>query len=104
MFHGVVTNIVLKSGYNPGLLTTVAGVALGIYYVWHVESSNLASVWDWVAALALLPVFVVVVILKLTFTWLADENSPYPFTDAETQKWNVDAKLAQHGAGAASIG
>jgi hypothetical protein len=30
MFHGVVTTSVLKSPYNPGLVTTVAGVALGI--------------------------------------------------------------------------
>jgi uncharacterized protein with HXXEE motif len=95
MFHGVVTNIVLKSGYNPGLLTSVAGVALGIYYVYHVESSDLAGLWDWVGALLLLPVFVVVVMLKLTFTWLADRNSPYRFTDAEMRKWNVDARLAR---------
>jgi hypothetical protein len=90
-----VTNIVLKHGYNPGLLTSVVGVALGIYHVWHVESSDLASVWDWVGAFLLLPVFVVVVMVKLTFTWLADTNSPYSFTEAEMQKWNVDAKLAR---------
>jgi Protein of unknown function with HXXEE motif len=95
IFHGVVTNIVLKSGYNPGLLTTVVAVALGIYYVWHVESSDLASGWDWLGAVLLLPVFVVVVMLKLTFTWLADENSPYRFTEAEMQKWDVDRKLAR---------
>jgi hypothetical protein len=29
------------------------------------------------------PGFVVIVMLKLTFSWLADENSPYTFTDAE---------------------
>lgn len=101
MFHGVVTNIVLKSGYNPGLLTTLAGVALGVYYVWHVESANLAGVWDWVGAIAILPVFVVVVMLKLTFTWLADLDSPYPFTDAEMGKWNVDARLGKHATGQA---
>lgn len=95
MFHGVVTNIVLKSGYNPGLLTTLAGVALGIYYVWHVESTNLATGWDRLGAILLLPVFVVVVMLKLTFTWLADQNSPYRFTDAEMAKWNVAARLAR---------
>jgi hypothetical protein len=35
------------------------------------------------------------VMLKLTFTWLADENSPYRFTEAEMQKWDVDRKLAR---------
>lgn len=95
MFHGVVTNLVLKSGYNPGLLTSIAGVALGAYYVWHVESANLASGWDWVGAILLLPVFAFVVMIKLTFTWLADENSPYHFTAAEMGKWNVDARLGK---------
>jgi hypothetical protein len=52
-------------------------------------------VWDWVGAFLLLPMFVVVVMVKLTFTWLADENSPYEFTEAEMSKWNVDAKLAR---------
>lgn len=97
VFHGVLTNLVLRNGYNPGLLTALAGVALGIYYVWHVESSDLASVWDWVGAVALLPVFAFVVMIKLTFTWLADENSPYHFTEAEMDKWNVDARLARNG-------
>jgi hypothetical protein len=30
MFHGVLTTKTLRYPYNPGLLTTVAGVALGI--------------------------------------------------------------------------
>ena len=51
--------------------------------------------WDWVGDAALLVVFVVIVMLKMTFTWLADENSPSHFTDAEMRKWNVDARLAR---------
>jgi hypothetical protein len=97
MFHGVLTTIGLRYPYNPGLVTTVAGVALGVYYVWHVESSSLASGWDWLGAFLLLPVFVVVVMLKLTFTWLADVDSPYRFTEAEMRKWHVDARLARRG-------
>ena len=75
----------------------MAGVALGIYYVWHVESVNLASGWDWLGAVLLLPVFAFLVMIKLTFTWLADENSPYHFTEAEMHKWNVDALVARNG-------
>jgi hypothetical protein len=95
MFHGVLTTRALKYPYNPGLITTLIGVALGIYYVWHVEASNVASIWDWVGAIVVAAAFVVIVMLKLTFTWLADPNSPYPFTDQEMQKWNVDARLAR---------
>jgi hypothetical protein len=101
IFHGVITTKALRYPYNPGLVTTVVGVALGIYYVYHVESSDLAGLWDWVGALLLLPVFVVVVMFKLTFTWLADENSPYPFTNAEMRKWGraVRGSLAAPSAG-----
>ena len=31
---------------------------------------------------------------KMTYSWLADKNSPYPFTDAEMKRWNVDRRLA----------
>lgn len=96
VFHGILTTKKLRSFYNPGLVSIVAGgLPLGVYYVYHVESSNLASVWDWVGAAALLVAFVVIVMLKMTFTWLADENSPYRFTDAEMRKWDVDARLAR---------
>ena len=89
IFHGVITTSQLKYPYNPGLLTTVIGVALGIYYVYYVSHHHLTSVWDWVGAVALLPVFAVVVMVKLTFTWLADKDSPCHFTDAEMHKWSV---------------
>jgi hypothetical protein len=102
MFHGVLTTKALEYPYNPGLITTVAGVVLGIYYAYHVESADLASGWDWVAALLLLPVFVVVVMIKLTFTWLADENSPYPFTDAEMRKWSRAMRSGSTGRRSAS--
>ena len=54
------------------------------------------SGWDWVGAVICLIPFVVVLMLKLTFTWLADKDSPYPFSDAEMRKWDVAGKLAAH--------
>jgi hypothetical protein len=96
VFHGIITAKKLRYLYNPGLLSIVAGgLPLGIYYVYHVESTNLTSVWDWVGGAVLFVVFLVIVMLKLTFTWLAEENSPYRFTDTEMRKWNVDARLAR---------
>ena len=95
-FHGILTTKKLRYPYNPGLLSiVVGGLPLGAYYVYHVESSNLASVWDWLGAALLLVAFVVIVMLKMTFAWFADEDSPYRFTDAEMRKWNVDARLTR---------
>jgi hypothetical protein len=90
MFHGVLTTRKLKKVYNPGLLTViVGGLPLGIIYVIHVQSNHLVSVWDWVGAVACMVFFVVVVMLKLTFTWLADKDSPYRFTEAEMARGHV---------------
>jgi hypothetical protein len=41
----------------------------------------------------------VIFLLKMTYTWLADKNSPYPFTDDEINRWNVEQKPARATAG-----
>ncbi len=97
VIHGVVTNVKLKTIYNPGTLTMVLGIALLGYYVYYVESKNLASVWDWVGGIAVLVVFVVIFLVKMTYSWLADRESPYPFTDSEMRRWNIDERLARAG-------
>jgi Protein of unknown function with HXXEE motif len=93
--HGVLTNKKLKTLYNPGMLTTLLALALGGYYVYYVESNNLASVWDWLGGIATMIAFAVTFLLKMTYTWLADRDSPYHFTEDEMGRWNVDAKLAR---------
>jgi Protein of unknown function with HXXEE motif len=95
VIHGIVTNAKLKTVYNPGTLTMLAGIALLVYYVHYVESNDLASVWDWVGGIAVMAGFAVIFLLKMTYTWLADKDSPYHFTDAELSRWNVDARLAR---------
>ena len=85
----------LKTIYNPGTLTMLLGLALLVYYVYYVESKDLASVWDWVGGVAVMAGFAVIFLMKMTYSWLADRDSPYPFTDDELRRWNVDAKLAR---------
>jgi len=93
--HGILTNVKLKTIYNPGLLTTVVGVAFLVYFMVHVISNNLASAWDWIGGILLMIGFAVVFLVKMTYTWLADKNSKCPFTDAEMKRWNVDARIAR---------
>ena len=94
--HGVVANRKLRTLYNPGFLTVLIGfLPLGIYYVYDVESKHLASVWDWVGAVVATAVFMFLSLGKMTYNWLADKNSPYPFTHAEMKRWNVDQRLAR---------
>jgi hypothetical protein len=93
--HAIVTNRKLKTLYNPGVLTLLLGLALLVYYAIYVESNDLASVWDWVGGVALMAGFAVIFLFKMTYSWLADKNSPYPFTDTELHRWDIDAKLAR---------
>jgi Protein of unknown function with HXXEE motif len=93
--HGILTNAKFKTVYNPGMLSTLVGLGLLVYYAYYVESNDLASVWDWVGGVAAMAAFAFVVLLKMGYGWLADENSPYPFTEAEMRRWNVDARLAR---------
>jgi len=96
--HGVLTNVKLKTIYNPGTLTMLAGLALLVYYVYYGESNELVSIWDWVGGVVVTVIFAVVFLVKMTYSWLADEDSPYRFTVAEMSRWNVDARLARaHG-------
>ena len=51
--------------------------------------------WDWIGGVLLMLGFAVVFLVKMTYTWLADEHSKYPFTDAEMKRWNVDARMGR---------
>src|SRR4051812_27106017 len=51
--HGVVTNVKLRSVYNPGLAAVALGhIPVGICYLWYVHTQGLAGAWDWVAGVA----------------------------------------------------
>ena len=95
VIHGIVTNAKLKTIYNPGFLTTVVGVGFLVYFTIYVISNDLASAWDWIGGVLLMLGFAVVFLVKMTYTWLADTNSAYPFTDAEMKRWNVDARMGR---------
>jgi Protein of unknown function with HXXEE motif len=95
VIHGIVTNVKLKTIYNPGTLTMLLGLALLVYYVYYLESKDLASLWDWVGGVAVMAAFAGIFLLKMTYSWLADQDSPYHFTEAEIGRWDVDAKLAR---------
>ena len=99
LVHGILTNIKLKTIYNPGSLTMAVGVAFVVLFMVHVISNDLASVRDWIGGVLVMAGFAGIFLVKMTYTWLADRNSKYPFTDDEMTRWNVDQKLARATAG-----
>jgi hypothetical protein len=53
----------------------------------------LRAFWDWVGGVVLTVAFAAIFLANMTYDWLADK-SPYPFTDAEMRRWNVDGRVA----------
>jgi Protein of unknown function with HXXEE motif len=94
IIHGIITNKKMRSFYNPGLAAVVVlHFPIGAYYIYLVQSRGLASIWDWLIGIAYLFIFIFVTLLKMTYTWLADENSPYVFAPEEMRRFDVPQKL-----------
>jgi hypothetical protein len=92
--HGIAGNLKLRTIYNPGLgAVLLFHIPLGIYYLYIIHSTGMVSGWDWVIGLVYMFLWMGIVLYKMTYDWLADKNSPYPFTEAEMKKWNVQGKM-----------
>ncbi|KAL4801805.1 hypothetical protein BDV18DRAFT_148205 [Aspergillus unguis] len=85
--HGINLNMKLGSFYNPGLGSTILmHVPLGYYYIRHTTSTGQLTGQQWVLGIAYCFAFLYASLIKSTFGWLVDYNSPYPFSPAEMQR------------------
>lgn len=92
--HGILTPKKLGQFYNPGLAAVILGhIPLGVYYIYYIHSNGIVTLWDWLFAIMYLVIFLGVIMNKLTYSWLADKNSPYPFAEEEMRRFNVPEKL-----------
>jgi hypothetical protein len=93
--HGIITNKKMRTLYNPGLAAVVfLHFPIGGYYIYIIQSRHLATVWDWVVGIIYMFLFMLIALIKMTYTWLADENSRYAFAPEEMQRFDVPKKLA----------
>jgi hypothetical protein len=94
--HGIMTNIKMKSFYNPGLgAVLLLHFPIGIYYIHYIGANGLASWIDWLVAIAGLLIVMAVGVNGLTYKLLPDRNSKYPFAPEEMRKFRVAEKLAR---------
>ena len=70
-------------------------IPIGAYYLYYVRAQGLTSVWDWVFGVAYVLAFQYIFLVKMTYVWLADQNSPYAFADKEMRRFNVPEKLGR---------
>lgn len=98
VFHGVMVPRKLRCIYNPGLAMVVLGhIPVAVCYFYYIHAEGLVSVWDWVFGFAYMAAFHYVCLLKLTYSWLADRDSPFPFAEAEMGRFSVREKLSRLG-------
>jgi hypothetical protein len=99
--HGIVTPRKMRSIYNPGLAAVVLGhIPIGVFYIYYIQTHGLARVWDWVLGVAYMFAFVFITLLKMTYTWLADPESPFVFDEVEMRRFSVREKLDRRHAAA----
>jgi Protein of unknown function with HXXEE motif len=96
--HGIVTNVKLRSVYNPGLAAVVLGhIPIGFYYLYYIDAYGFAGARDWAAAVAYMVAFQYIGMVKLCYAWLADQNSRFPFCEVEMKRFSVRQKLDRVG-------
>lgn len=92
--HGIVTNKKLKTFYNPGLGAVVLlHIPIAIYYINYIHSNGIVSIWDWIIGIVYVFIYMFFMVNKLTYSWLADKNSPYIFAEEEMKRFNVQEKI-----------
>lgn len=92
--HGIQTPKKLGQFYNPGLgAVMLLHIPIGIMFFYYIIDNHMVTTMDWILAVLYVSLFMFIMLIKLTYTWLADKNSPYPFSKKEMERFNVDKKI-----------
>lgn len=96
MVHGIMTNIKMKSIYNPGLGAVVfLHIPVGVSYIRYITVSQLATGATWAIGIIYTLVSTGFVLGYLTYIGLSDRNTKWIFDDAELKRFHVEEKLAK---------
>lgn len=94
MVHGIMTNIKMKSIYNPGLGAVVfLHIPVGVSYIHYITKQQLASGTTWGIGIVYTVVATGFVLGYLTYIGLSDRNSKWVFDEVELKRFHVDEKL-----------
>ncbi|KAI1612477.1 hypothetical protein EDD36DRAFT_238196 [Exophiala viscosa] len=96
VIHGININRSMGTLYNPGLGTTILLMyPNGIQYIMVQQRAGLLGLREWVYAVISLVLFTYITLVKWTFTWAPDLNSPHPFSHAEMTRWGSPSFLVK---------
>lgn len=92
--HGININMKMGSLYNPGLASVILlHIPIGYYYIRHLTENGKLTAQQWALGVAYGALFWYLMLIKSTFGWLVDYDSPYPFYEAEMRRGGVASWL-----------
>ena len=98
VIHGIVTNIKLKSIYNPGLGAVILlHIPVGVTYIRYITIHQLASGGTWAAGIIYTIAATGFVLGFLTYVAFSDRNTKWIFAPEELKRFHVEEKLARKG-------
>ncbi|MGH9023207.1 MAG: HXXEE domain-containing protein [Acidimicrobiia bacterium] len=90
--HAIYVNIKIRSLWSPGAATAVFGfLPVGVVYINHIQTNNLATASDWSLAVLCLFVSGYLVFYLVEQKLLGD--APYPFDQDEMERCDIAGKL-----------
>ncbi|MBX7108088.1 MAG: HXXEE domain-containing protein [Chitinophagales bacterium] len=94
IIHGIVTPKKLGQFYNPGLGAVILlHFPIGGLIIYQIISNHLSTSVDWIVGVVYMFAFTFITLMKMTYTWLSDKNSPYIFPAEEMRRFNVEEKI-----------
>lgn len=92
--HGIITNLKMKSIYNPGLGAVVfLHIPVGVAYIRHITVNQFASGGTWVIGILYTVIATGFVLGYLTYIGLSDRSSKWKFDEVELKRFHVEEKL-----------
>ena len=90
------TNIKMKSIYNPGLGAVVfLHIPVGVCYLRYITVHRLAGGATWVIAIVYTIITTGFILGYLTYIGFSDRNSKWRFDEAELKRFHVEEKIAK---------
>ena len=96
LIHGIMTNIKMKSIYNPGLGAVVfLHIPVGVCYFRYITVHQLAGGATWAIAIVYTIIATGFILGYLTYIGLSDRNSKWRFDEAELKRFHVEEKIVK---------
>ncbi|KAG9958113.1 hypothetical protein KCU61_g8648, partial [Aureobasidium melanogenum] len=93
VIHAININKAAGTIYTPGLTTVLLGfIPNGVKYIQHCHAAGRLGIREFLIGFVSAVSFGYLILNKVTFTWLPDMNSPYPFSASELSRFG--ARLA----------